>query len=389
MHTLPTQSLLLAVFAALPLWLGGCDDAAESEPEVDSGADGTEAADLGPVALVADWLNGSLSVLDLDALRAGASTRDEALLKEVDLSAYSPGALQVEVTPDGKTALVTNAAGFLAGFGGIAVGVSNVPADPGSLLVIDIDAGEVVDELQVGEQPMGIAITPDGATAFVANYGSGDMAVVTLADLSVEMIDIGAAPEQVALDDSGEVGMVNTAGNGGLRTFAVSDPAASLSDNVSVTTDSSDIAFFEGTKVALIVSSQRPGAPGGYSIVDATDAGAPDVLATVEWDSPPYTYAATTQPGTDRVLVPQAQGSSIALLPVSFDGSEATEGETIEVGPASILGAIGVTVDAAGQWALTPILSSKLLAVTDLEAGTSTTIEWLPEAGPSYVALRE
>ena len=74
------------------------------------------------------------------------------------------GARGVAVTPDGKTALVTNG------------GSDNVTP-------IDLTTANNTPGLPiaVGDEPRGIAITPDGKTAYVVNSGTGNVTPIDIA----------------------------------------------------------------------------------------------------------------------------------------------------------------------------------------------------------------
>ncbi len=57
--------------------------------------------------------------------------------------------------------------------------------DQGSVVEIDPAAGRVVASIPVGDQPEGVAISPDGKRLFTANGPSGDVTIVDAAGLTV------------------------------------------------------------------------------------------------------------------------------------------------------------------------------------------------------------
>jgi YVTN family beta-propeller protein len=71
-------------------------------------------------------------------------------------AAIGTGPIGVAVTPDGRFAYVAN--------GGNA-GNSN------TVSVIDVATNTVVGSVPVGNGPFGVALTPDGKLAYVTNYG--------------------------------------------------------------------------------------------------------------------------------------------------------------------------------------------------------------------------
>ena len=57
------------------------------------------------------------------------------------------------------------------------------------LTVIDTTTNKVVTTIDVGLAPAGVAVTPDGSKAYVANQGSNDVSIIVIATISV-----GSAP---------------------------------------------------------------------------------------------------------------------------------------------------------------------------------------------------
>jgi YVTN family beta-propeller protein len=89
----------------------------------------------------------------------------------------------IAITPDGKTAYVVNRVS-------------------GSLSVIDTATNLVSPTtIPVGVEPLGIAITPDGKTAYVTNEGSEAVSVIGTATNTANPIPIavGAAPRGLAI----------------------------------------------------------------------------------------------------------------------------------------------------------------------------------------------
>ena len=68
----------------------------------------------------------------------------------------------VAITPDGKTAYVTN-------------------DGSGSVTPIDTATNTAGTAIAVGRSPFGVAITPDGKTAYVANFNSGSVTPIDTA----------------------------------------------------------------------------------------------------------------------------------------------------------------------------------------------------------------
>src|SRR5467141_2765392 len=98
--------------------------------------------------------------------------------------------LAVAITPNGAFAYVTNS-GWIFG--------SN------SVSVIDTASNTVVTTIPVGRFPVGVAITPNGAFAYVANYNSNSVSVISTATNTVTAsIGVGSGgPYGVAITPDG------------------------------------------------------------------------------------------------------------------------------------------------------------------------------------------
>ena len=79
---------------------------------------------------------------------------------------------------------------------------SNFPAS--AVSVIDTGRNTVVATIPVGQFPNGVAITPDGTHAYVANQGDGTVSVIdTARNNVVATIPVGAGPVGVAITSDG------------------------------------------------------------------------------------------------------------------------------------------------------------------------------------------
>jgi len=76
---------------------------------------------------------------------------------------------------------------------------SNQP--PGSVTVIDAVSKAVIGEaIPVGHGPLGVAVTPDGARAYITNGDDGTLSVIDTATNTVtETIDVGTFPWKIAV----------------------------------------------------------------------------------------------------------------------------------------------------------------------------------------------
>jgi hypothetical protein len=364
-----------------------------SEPLPTTGSESGSSDDTGPAPLparlgaTADWLARTLSVLDLDAIAAGATTREEIVVRTIDLADYAPGPLEVELTPDGRTAVVAVSPGFFGGLVGNLIGAADVE-QAGTLLVIDLET-EAVTELATAHVPMGIAIVPDGSLAYTANFGTDDeigstLSIVDLAALAViEEIELPGRPEQVSLHVDGTLGIVNLDGLGAVQLFETSDPAGTLSVPLLVGADPSDVDFVPGTQFAVVANSLDPS---NIFVIDASDPSMP--TEAVEGPSPlGASYAVTPIPGQPDVLFTASDFSSgfLQRYTIEGDGTPTLVWETAAPTPGSF--ALGVAVDEAAGLAIMALPGANVLSVQDLEGGEPRLVPWQDDVGPTYVAV--
>src|SRR5229473_2812131 len=139
---------------------------------------------------------------------------------------FSP--LGVAITPNGAFAYVTNTGAVcdLCPFN-----------QPSSVSVIDTATYSVVATIPVGQYPAGVAITPNGAFAYVANFNSNNVSVINTATNSVTAtVTVGTNPLGVAIAPNGafayvtnwtsnSISVISTATNTVAATVAVGSPA--------------------------------------------------------------------------------------------------------------------------------------------------------------------
>lgn len=117
------------------------------------------------------------------------------------------GPFNIAITPDGRFAYVTN------------FGSNNFSPVGTTVSVIDLNSNTIVATITVGRQPGGIAITPDGRFAYVCNYntlylgpsftqltaGQGSVNVIDIATntLLPPLIIVGASPAGIAISSNG------------------------------------------------------------------------------------------------------------------------------------------------------------------------------------------
>ena len=76
----------------------------------------------------------------------------------------------------------------------------------GQVLIVQVKSGKLIRQasLQIGIEPTGIAVSPDGQTAYVGLVGSGEVAQLDLDDLAVtRRIPVGKWPRYLAVSPDG------------------------------------------------------------------------------------------------------------------------------------------------------------------------------------------
>jgi DNA-binding beta-propeller fold protein YncE len=337
--------------------------------------------------VTADWLNRSLTIFDHAKLVSGKAV-EEARWGTVDLAEYAPGPLEIEITPDAKTAVVSVSPGFFAGVGTLFLGKLDIPPG-GTLLIVDLPSRSVKAEVATTHTPMGIAITPDGSEAFLAGFGDeGDPGnTVIRVDIAtgevLEEVEVPGRPEQIALRADGSLGIVSVDGEGSIRTFDPKDLANTMSPAVVTSGDPSGVALVEGTDIGVVANSLDPF---GYSTIDVSTPAAPALIETVTlaFDLP---FAASRIPGTKHALLGGATGSPAKLVRLDCGATPAAVLEEITLDNGKGGFALGAAVDPDGKFAFVAVPGDNSLQVVDLDKKTARSLEWLDEAGPTYAAV--
>ena len=366
---------------ALSLVLSACSDGG-------TGSDAGSDADTGAVRLVvtADWLNQSLTLFDYDLLTDGVTGANFATVDTVDLSTYEPGPLEVEITPDGTTALVSVSPGFFGS--GVTNGLVGMPtvADDGRLLVVDLETRTVAAELFTAHVPMGIAISADGTRAYTANYGTDStagntMSIIDIPGLAViEDITVGRRPEQVALSPDGSLGIINLASDDGVVVFQTADPSGTLSLTVPTGNDPSGVAFVSDTR-AIVANSLSS----DFTLVGTDDPNAPTVVRTAP-AGVNFPYGVNYVQASGLVYAAAGVGGPTSFVTVDVSNDLITVSPTTELQGGAF--PLTMAVDSTASFAFVPHMIDNMLSVVDLGSGAQRGLSWLTEAGPSYVAIQ-
>ncbi len=377
-------------FCILGLALGGCDSSAESAGGSAGmgGAGGGGGIGATPrLVVTADWLNQSLTLLDYAKLVDGESDGPSSVLRTIDLPDWEPGPIEVEITPDGKTAVVSIGPAYFDGLPGL-VGDPEIP-DGGTLLIVDLESG-IADEVQTKDVPFGIAISPDGTTAYTANYGTGaargsSLSVIDIPGRQViENVDVGSGPEQVALSPDGSLGIVNIVSGRGIRIFQTADVAGTMSEVLETGSDPSDVSFLGGNDRAAVVNTL------GFDVtlIDTSDPSSPSVISSVPVGGG-VPYGLTYVPSRDELLAPTnptGPGMLTNLITIARAADTLTPSAPLQLSGENF--PLTAAADSAGDFAFVAHIVDQKLSIIELETGASRAVTWLAGPGPSYVAVQ-
>lgn len=359
----------------------GSDAGPPPEPGSPDGAtEQPSGGDKPQLAVSADFLNQTLTVFNVDKMVEGA-TRKDVMVGQVDLSKYSPGPVALNVTPDGKTALVSISASFLGAF-------IDVPPGDGTLLFVDLEKLQVVGELDTGKSPMGIVITQDGKKAFVGQLSENYFAYVDIEQRTFTKLNTGAQwNEELDIDDTGTVGILTYGTAGNAKTFSVADPTMT-GQTRGLSGDAGGTAFFPGTKIAFLVQAPTAltGNVGGHNLIDVTDPTKPVASDNIRVSSSPSQYPCASVRTRKTVVYPSYADKKAYLTEMKLEGTVAKEAQKIEIGAASNM-PYGVSSTPDSR-VLVAVPGDHYIGVVDLETKKAFTVPWeVTKSGPNDIKM--
>ena len=107
-----------------------------------------------------------------------------------------------------------------------------VPSDKLHVIDLEADPPRIIDSLTVGRQPSGMAISPDGSMAIVANRAETSVSVLSIAGKSVRFegkVETGDQVTHVAFAPDGRRAMINKAGTDQVSFLAIDGNEVTLS----------------------------------------------------------------------------------------------------------------------------------------------------------------
>ncbi len=245
-----------------------------------------------------------------------------------------PGPHEVAVTPDGSTA-------FIANYGAA------------SLTVIDVANRTTLGMIDLGEHrsPHGIVVTKDGKSVWVTTEGSQELVEVDVESRQVKRaIHTGQrVTHMVALAESH--GKAYTANIGSGNVTAIDTENGVVIKQIATGEGAEGIAVTPDEKYVLVTNR----AAGTFSVIDvATD----EVIHSMEVGGFPIRVEVT--PDGKRALISQATAAT--LLEISI--GDWTPGRTLAVGAMPV----GIEILPDGKTAIVANTRDDMLTVVDLES---------------------
>jgi YVTN family beta-propeller protein len=237
---------------------------------------------------------------------------------------------------------------------------------------VDLDTGTVGAPVNVGSQPVAVAISPDGSMAYVADYGSSEIVPVTLETGKVgSPIVLNDRPNAIAIAPNGRTAYV-VSDNG--REWPITLATGQVGNPVTIPANSDAIAVAPSGATAFITNvsdgTLTPFTPstGGVGQPLNLSSATPDGVAITPDGSTAYVASNSTGTLTPVTLATGTSGTAISLgdgsqptsVVITADGSTAyvTDFGTGEVTPVSLAtGTPGAPITVGGEpsaIALTP-----------------------------------
>src|SRR3970040_567178 len=154
-------------------------------------------------AIAASALAATNKVFVADEESSTVSVLDAGSFKKIAAVSVGREPHNVQISPDGKLAWVTN--NGEQAMPGMGKGGHAAMSSGGEVWAIDTASHAVVAKIPVGKHPAHVVLTPDGRFAYVTNGGENTVSVVdTEARQVVATIPVGAYPHGIRISPDGK-----------------------------------------------------------------------------------------------------------------------------------------------------------------------------------------
>ncbi|WP_167568713.1 NTTRR-F1 domain [Brevibacillus migulae] len=127
------------------------------------------------------------------------------------------------------------------------------------LSVIEVDSMDVVDHIDVGYDPMGVVVSPDGRLVFVSNFSGHTVSVIdTGSHQVVNTIQVGQGPSEIVITPNGRIAYVanlhsSTISVMDMQMYRVLETVSLHADSMVISPDGHHLYVAQRTQDALFV----------------------------------------------------------------------------------------------------------------------------------------
>jgi YVTN family beta-propeller protein len=268
----------------------------------------------GSRAYVVNSANASVSMLDTEAGTVAATI------------AVGRQPFGIALTPDGRRAYVANAgddsvsvidlsrwvviATVAVGKSpyGVAVGAAErayVTNQFGSSLSV-IDSGAATARIALGGAPTGVAVSPDGSRAYVADNDEHKLIVIDTDTLTViTAIEVGQHPAQVAITPDGRQAYVTNSGGGSVSVIDLQ--SATVTETMLVSTHPIGVAVDARGRLAYVTALDASRLTGTLTVIDVA-------TGTHVTSSAGAPYGVAVAPTGDHAYVTDFRASALSKI---------------------------------------------------------------------------
>ncbi len=306
------------------------------------------------------------------AFVAGSAAPSRTSLTPIDTSSdtaepsFSGGTdpVAVAISPNGSTAYVVDQTP--------ANSVSEISTSTDAVIGTPISTG-------AGSAPDNIAISPDGTTGYVTDYGTSLVTVFSTADPTgpTSTIEVGSEPDDVAITPDGTTGYVTSIGSDTVTVFSTADPTGATT-SIDVGAPTAAVAISPDGSTAYVTTSD------GTVIPIPTNTNVPDPTPISVGAGP--VGIAITPDGSTAYVADSADGT---VTPIALTPGGGTAGTPIHVGGTPFGVAVApngstVYVTDASDHAVIPIATASGTPGTPIQVGaTPYSLAIAPDQGPT------